>query len=155
MQGGSLYHFYDGLWYDPAGRRTTVWEPDTLTTKPTRHGALGRNPRAGYNTLHLRIFPRYFLSACPHRQFHTLPGFLDSHVAWSNSYPMCQVGRQFVPFLWWSLVWPSQGANLPHERQTRLTLSQPEAVEENLKSSSSFQRYHIHFLYVMCNHTIH
>ena len=22
MQGGSLYHFYDGLWYDPAGRRT-------------------------------------------------------------------------------------------------------------------------------------
>ena len=22
MQGGSLYHFYEGLWYDPAGRRT-------------------------------------------------------------------------------------------------------------------------------------
>ena len=22
MQGGSLYHFYDCLWYDPAGRRT-------------------------------------------------------------------------------------------------------------------------------------
>ena len=22
MQGGSLYHFYDGLWYDPAERRT-------------------------------------------------------------------------------------------------------------------------------------
>ena len=22
MQGGSLYHFYDGLWCDPAGRRT-------------------------------------------------------------------------------------------------------------------------------------
>ena len=22
MQGGSLYHFYDGLWYDPAGART-------------------------------------------------------------------------------------------------------------------------------------
>ena len=22
MQGGSLYHFHDGLWYDPAGRRT-------------------------------------------------------------------------------------------------------------------------------------
>ena len=21
-QGGSLYHFYDGLWYDPAERRT-------------------------------------------------------------------------------------------------------------------------------------
>ena len=23
MQGGSLYHFYDGLWYDPAGRRAS------------------------------------------------------------------------------------------------------------------------------------
>ena len=22
MQGGSLYHFYDGLWYDPPERRT-------------------------------------------------------------------------------------------------------------------------------------
>ena len=22
MHGGSLYHFYDGLWYDPAERRT-------------------------------------------------------------------------------------------------------------------------------------
>ena len=22
MQGDSLYHFYDGLWYDPAGTRT-------------------------------------------------------------------------------------------------------------------------------------
>ena len=22
MQGGSLHHFYDGLWYDPAERRT-------------------------------------------------------------------------------------------------------------------------------------
>ena len=22
MKGGSLYHFYDGLWYDPAERRT-------------------------------------------------------------------------------------------------------------------------------------
>ena len=22
MQGGSLYHFYDGLWYDPVKRRT-------------------------------------------------------------------------------------------------------------------------------------
>ena len=22
MQGGSLYHIYDGLWYDPAERRT-------------------------------------------------------------------------------------------------------------------------------------
>ena len=41
MQGGSLYHFYDGLWYDPAERtnsRPTVREADTLPTEPTRHG---------------------------------------------------------------------------------------------------------------------
>ena len=25
MQGGSLYHFYDGLWYDPAGRELTTY----------------------------------------------------------------------------------------------------------------------------------
>ena len=33
MQGGSLYHFYYGLWYDPAERRT-----HDLPTEPTRHG---------------------------------------------------------------------------------------------------------------------
>ena len=35
MQGGSLYHFYDGLWYDS---RPTMREADTLTTEPIRHG---------------------------------------------------------------------------------------------------------------------
>ena len=48
MQGGSLYHFYDGLWYDlarDANQRPTVCEVDTLTTKakPTRHGRLNVN----------------------------------------------------------------------------------------------------------------
>ena len=39
MQGGSLYHFYDGLWYDEeANSRPTVREADTLPTEPTRHG---------------------------------------------------------------------------------------------------------------------
>ena len=42
IQGGSLYHFYDGLWYDPAERRThdlpcerrtryRLSQPDTVT----------------------------------------------------------------------------------------------------------------------------
>ena len=42
MQGGSLYHFYDGLWYDPVERRThdlpcerrtryRLSQPDTVT----------------------------------------------------------------------------------------------------------------------------
>ena len=40
MQGGSLYHFYDGLWYDPAeaNSRPIVRKADTLPTEPTRHG---------------------------------------------------------------------------------------------------------------------
>ena len=41
-QGGSLYHFYDGLWYDMAKRRThdlpCKTEADTLSTEPTPHG---------------------------------------------------------------------------------------------------------------------
>ena len=32
MQEGSLYHFYDGLWYDPAGMRTH----DLLCERRTR-----------------------------------------------------------------------------------------------------------------------
>ena len=36
VQGGSLYHFYDGLWYDPVGTQTYVQEGDTLTTTPNR-----------------------------------------------------------------------------------------------------------------------
>ena len=45
MQGGSLYHFYDGLWYDPAesyeaNSRPTVREADTLPTEPARHGQI-------------------------------------------------------------------------------------------------------------------
>ena len=55
MQGGSLYHFYDGLWYDPAERRThdLPWErrtryrlsqPDTVQMfwkkHVDRHGSL-------------------------------------------------------------------------------------------------------------------
>ena len=31
MQGGSLYHFYDGLWYDPAERRTHDLPCERLT----------------------------------------------------------------------------------------------------------------------------
>ena len=33
------------------------------------------------------MIPEDLLSACPHRQFHTLPGLLDSRAALSDSYP--------------------------------------------------------------------
>ena len=42
-QGGSFYHFYDGLWYDTgqgANQWPTAWEADTLTTKPSWCGPL-------------------------------------------------------------------------------------------------------------------
>ena len=60
MQGSSLYHFYDGLWYDPAGRRSLTHdltrEADTLTTEPTRHG---------HNEIPLCVIsPDWVLPAC-------------------------------------------------------------------------------------------
>ena len=40
--------------------------------------ALDRNQGLGYNTLLLRLIPRYLLSACPHRQFHSIRGLSDN-----------------------------------------------------------------------------
>ena len=48
------------------------------------HVALDKNPGPGYHTLLLRLIPGDLLSACPHRQFHTLPGLL---AALPNSNP--------------------------------------------------------------------
>ena len=51
------------------------------------HVAIDRNPGPGYNTLLLRMIPGDILSACPHRQFYTLPGLLDNRAALPNSNP--------------------------------------------------------------------
>ena len=48
---------------------------------------LDTNPGPGYDTLVLRLIPGDLLSACPHRQFNTLPGLLDSRAALLKSYP--------------------------------------------------------------------
>ena len=72
--------------------------------------ALERNPGPGHDTLLLvlRMIPGDLLSACPHRQFHTLPGLLDSRGALSNSYPnaLCamQGGSLYNFYKKWSLV---------------------------------------------------
>ena len=34
MQAGSLYHFYDGLWYDPSGTRPHDLPCERLTSQP-------------------------------------------------------------------------------------------------------------------------
>ena len=52
------------------------------------HVVLYRNPKPEYDTLLLRLSlsPGDILSACPHRQFHTLTSLLDSRVTLPNSY---------------------------------------------------------------------
>ena len=57
------------------------------------HVALDRNPGPGYER-YLRLIPGDLLSACPHRQFHTLPGRLDSRAALPNSNPNACVPMQ-------------------------------------------------------------
>ena len=53
------------------------------------------------------MIPEDILSACPHRQLHTLPGILDSRAALSTSYPNACVPMQgsslyhFYDGLWW------------------------------------------------------
>ena len=88
------------------------------------HVALDRNPGPGYNTLLLRLIPEDLLSACPHRQFHTLPGLLDSQAALSISYPSALRAMQggslyhFYDGLWYDLA-GRRTHDLPCERRTR------------------------------------
>ena len=97
------------------------------------HVALDRNPGTGYDILFLRMIPGDLLSAFPHRQFHTLPGLLDSWAALpnSNSNALCamQGGSlyYFYDGLWYDLA-GRRTHNLPCERRTRYRLSQPNTV---------------------------
>ena len=64
------------------------------------------------------------LSACPHRQFHTLPSLLDSQAALSNSYPNACVPLQggslyhFIDGLWYDPA-GTRTHDLPCEMRTR------------------------------------
>ena len=86
------------------------------------HVALDINPGQGYNTLLLQLIPGDLLSACAARQFHTLPGLLDSRAVLSNSYPYaCVPSREdvctiFVMVMHW--LFGMRSWDLPHERQT-------------------------------------
>ena len=64
-----------------------VWSIIVLFWGSEGHVALDRNPGPGYDTLLLWMIPGDLLSAFPHRQFHTLPGLLNSWAALPNSYP--------------------------------------------------------------------
>ena len=97
------------------------------------HVALDSNPGPGYDTLLLRMIPGDLLSACPHRQFHTLPGLLDSWAALPNSYPNALLAMQgaslyhFYDGLWYDPA-ERRTHDLPCKRRTRYQLSQPDTV---------------------------
>ena len=69
----------------------------------------------GYDTLLLRLITGDLLSACPHRQFHALPGLLDSLAAQPNSNPNAlhaiQVGSlyHFYDGLWYDPAYRVRG----------------------------------------------
>ena len=95
------------------------------------------------------------LSAFPHRQFHTLPGLLDSWAALPNSYPNALRAMQggslsnFYDGLWYDPV-ERRTHDLPCERRTRYRLSQPDTVTSNKATpflegeSGFFTMIHIH-----------
>ena len=75
------------------------------------------------------MIPGDLLSAFPHRQFHTLPGLLDSWAALLNSYPNACVPMQggslyhFYDGLWYDPA-ERRTHDLPCESRTRYRLSQ-------------------------------
>ena len=79
------------------------------------------------------MIPGDILSAFPHRQFHTLPGLLDSWAALPNSNPNACVPMQggslyhFYDGLWYDPA-ERRTHDLPCERRTRYRLSQPETA---------------------------
>ena len=79
------------------------------------------------------MIPGDLISAFPHRQFHTLPGLLDSWAALPNSYPnacMHMLGSSLYHFydgLWYDPA-GKRTHDLPCERRTRYRLSQPDTV---------------------------
>ena len=81
------------------------------------------------------MIPGDLLSAFPNKQFHTLPGLLDSWAALPNSNPNACVPMQggslyhFYDDLWYDPA-ERRTHDLPCERQTRYRLSQPNTVVE-------------------------
>ena len=89
------------------------------------------------------MIPGDLLSAFPHRQFHTLPGLLDSWAALPNSYPNACMPMQggslyhFYDGLWYDPA-ERRTHDLPCERRTRYRLSQPDTVVHVEKAKESF-----------------
>ena len=82
------------------------------------------------------MIPGDVLSAFPHRQFHTLPGLLDSWAALPNSNPNACMPMQggslyhFYDGLWYDPA-ERRTHDLPCERRTRYRLSQLDTVKDS------------------------
>ena len=83
------------------------------------------------------MIPGDLLSAFPDRQFHPLPGLLDSWAALPNSYPNTCMPMQggslyhFYDGLWYNPA-ERRTHDLPCERRTRYRLSQPDTVHRRI-----------------------
>ena len=105
------------------------------------HVALDRNPGPGYNTLLLRMIPWDLLSAFIHRQFHTLPGLLDSWAALPNSYPNACMPMQggslyhFYDGLWYDPA-KRRTHDLPCERRRMIKQYEHECSKKNFLNVS-------------------
>ena len=90
------------------------------------------------------MIPGYLLSAFPHRQFHTLPGLLDSWAALPNSYPNALRAMQggslyhFYDGLWYDPV-RTRTHDLLCERRTTCGLSRESDVK--LKTQIIYYSY--------------
>ena len=88
------------------------------------------------------MIPGDLLSACPHRQFHTLPGLSDSQAELPNSYPYALRAMQggssyhFYDGLWYDPA-ERRTHDLPCERRTRYRLSQPDTVQLPFKMNAN------------------
>ena len=91
------------------------------------------------------MIPGELLSAFPHRQFHTLPGLLDSWAALPNSNPNACMPMQggslyhFYDGLWYDPA-ERRTHDLPCERRTRYRLSQPDTVAVLCKFGLSYRK---------------
>ena len=69
------------------------------------------------HTLLLQLILEDLFIACPHRQFHTLPGLLERRAALSNSYPNTGSLYHFYNDLWYDPA-GERLRYLPHRRGT-------------------------------------
>ena len=117
------------------------------------HVALDRNPGPGYDTLLLRMIPGDLLSAFPHRQFHKLPGLLDSWAALPNSNPnACMPMQGGSLYHLYDGLWYDQAERRTHdllcERRTRYRLSQPDTVWISSQADITTTCFKVRALYI-------